>query len=82
MNKILIALTIAGLTMSCGKETKTVVKEVQPAPVVSTPKNIIMIVGDGMGPTYTTAYRYFKDDPSTMIHQLHELKTQYLIDIW
>ncbi len=65
MNKILIALTIAGLTMSCGKETKTVVKEVQPAPVVSTPKNIIMIVGDGMGPTYTTAYRYFKDDPST-----------------
>ncbi len=65
MNKILIALTIAGLTMSCGKETKTVVNEVQPAPVVSTPKNIIMIVGDGMGPTYTTAYRYFKDDPST-----------------
>ncbi|MDO7083473.1 alkaline phosphatase [Pseudocolwellia sp. AS88] len=65
MNKILIALTIAGLTMSCGKETRTVVKEVQPAPVVSTPKNIIMIVGDGMGPTYTTAYRYFKDDPST-----------------
>ncbi|WP_426370076.1 alkaline phosphatase [Pseudocolwellia sp. HL-MZ7] len=66
MNKILIALTIAGLTISCGKETQEVVtQEVQPAPVVSTPKNIIMIVGDGMGPTYTTAYRYFKDDPST-----------------
>lgn len=26
------------------------------------PKNIIMVVGDGMGPAYTTAYRYFKDD--------------------
>ena len=29
------------------------------------PKNIIMIVGDGMGPAYTTAYRMFADDPST-----------------
>lgn len=25
------------------------------------PKNIIMVVGDGMGPAYTTAYRYFSD---------------------
>ncbi len=31
----------------------------------STPKNIIMIVADGMGPAYTTAYRYYADDPST-----------------
>lgn len=29
------------------------------------PKNIIMVVGDGMGPAYTSAYRYFKDNPST-----------------
>ncbi|MDP2560956.1 alkaline phosphatase [Psychrobium sp. 1_MG-2023] len=29
------------------------------------PKNIIMIVGDGMGPAYTAAYRYFKDNPDT-----------------
>ena len=29
------------------------------------PKNIIMIVGDGMGPAYTTAYRYFHDNPAT-----------------
>ncbi|MFT4811015.1 MAG: alkaline phosphatase, partial [Paraglaciecola sp.] len=29
------------------------------------PKNIIIIVGDGMGPSYTTAYRMFADDPST-----------------
>jgi alkaline phosphatase len=29
------------------------------------PKNVIMIVGDGMGPAYTTAYRMFADDPST-----------------
>lgn len=29
------------------------------------PKNIIMIVGDGMGPAYTAAYRYFKDNSQT-----------------
>lgn len=29
------------------------------------PKNVIMIVGDGMGPAYTTAYRMFADDPLT-----------------
>ena len=29
------------------------------------PKNIIMIIGDGMGPAYTTAYRYFNDNPIT-----------------
>ena len=28
-------------------------------------KNIIMVVGDGMGPSYTTAYRYFADDKTT-----------------
>ena len=34
---------------------------------LSSPKNIIMIVGDGMGPAYTTAYRYFNDDPKTTL---------------
>ena len=29
------------------------------------PKNIIMVVADGMGPAYVTAYRNFKDDPNT-----------------
>ncbi|WP_281659180.1 alkaline phosphatase [Halobacillus sp. Cin3] len=28
-------------------------------------KNVIFMVGDGMGPAYTTGYRYFKDDPDT-----------------
>lgn len=27
----------------------------------TTPKNIIMVVGDGMGPAYTTAYRYYQN---------------------
>jgi alkaline phosphatase len=32
---------------------------------VNTPKNIIMIVSDGMGPAYTTAYRNYMDNPDT-----------------
>ena len=31
------------------------------------PKNIIMVVADGMGPAYTSAYRYFNDDPTTKV---------------
>ncbi|MBU2870467.1 alkaline phosphatase [Colwellia sp. E2M01] len=33
----------------------------------SVPKNIIMVIADGMGPAYTSAYRYFNDDPNTII---------------
>ncbi|WP_075610737.1 alkaline phosphatase [Alteromonas pelagimontana] len=29
------------------------------------PRNIIMVIADGMGPAYTTAYRNFSDDPNT-----------------
>ena len=34
---------------------------------VSEPKNIIMVIADGMGPAYTSAYRYFNDDPATQL---------------
>jgi len=33
--------------------------------VPSRPKNMIIMVGDGMGPAYTSAYRYFQDNPDT-----------------
>ncbi|WP_436854672.1 alkaline phosphatase [Staphylococcus caeli] len=29
------------------------------------PKNVIFLVGDGMGPSYNAAYRYFADKPET-----------------
>ncbi|KGJ88326.1 alkaline phosphatase [Colwellia psychrerythraea] len=29
------------------------------------PTNIIFLIGDGMGPAYTTAYRYYSDNPKT-----------------
>jgi alkaline phosphatase len=34
---------------------------------VEAPKNIIYMIGDGMGPAYTAGYRYYMDDPSTKI---------------
>lgn len=33
----------------------------------SNPKNIIMVVADGMGPAYPAAYRYFADNPETAL---------------
>lgn len=29
------------------------------------PKNVIFMVGDGMGPSYNSAYRYYADNPNT-----------------
>jgi alkaline phosphatase len=34
-------------------------------PSAAAPKNIIMVIADGMGPAYVSAYRYFMDNPDT-----------------
>lgn len=39
--------------------------DVEPPLILEKPKNIIFIISDGMGPEYTSAYRYFKDNPKT-----------------
>lgn len=31
----------------------------------SIPKNLVIMIGDGMGPAYTSAFRYYKDNPDT-----------------
>ena len=36
-----------------------------PTLVKGTPRNIIMVVADGMGPAVTTGYRLYRDDPNT-----------------
>ncbi len=36
-----------------------------PAAVQAAPKNIIYMIGDGMGPAYLAAYRYYQDNPAT-----------------
>jgi len=33
------------------------------------PKNIIFLIGDGMGVSYTSAYRYLKDNPKTKLSE-------------
>lgn len=60
MNKILVTALLSVVTFSCISATKT-----NNLTTIIPPKNIIMIIGDGMGPAYTSAYRYFNDDPTT-----------------
>ncbi|MDO3410854.1 alkaline phosphatase [Saccharibacillus sp. CPCC 101409] len=37
------------------------------APASGTAKNVIFLIGDGMGPSYMAAHRYMKDKPSTKL---------------
>lgn len=41
-------------------------------------KNVIVLIGDGMGVSYTSAYRYLKNDPSTKIAEKTAFD-QYLV---
>ncbi len=41
-------------------------------------KNVIFLIGDGMGVSYTSAYRYLKDDPSTKVVEQTEFD-KYLV---
>jgi len=38
-----------------------------PANTPAKPKNIILFIGDGMGPAYIKAYRMYRDDPTTEV---------------
>lgn len=59
MNKILVTALLSVIAFSCVSATKT------DNLTNTAPKNIIMVIGDGMGPAYTSAYRYYNDDPTT-----------------
>lgn len=54
----LLAMDGSGLSAESGKQKNK-------SPNNGKVKNVIVMIGDGMGPAYTTAYRYMKDDPST-----------------
>ena len=60
-------LSLAGLVMlqGCAQVDFTETLSGTSTRDSNTPKNIIMVVADGMGPAYTTAYRNFADDEST-----------------
>lgn len=59
---LLSSLSLA-FVAGCGI-TESVDNAQQVAPT-NAPKNIIMVVADGMGPAYTTAYRNYVDDAAT-----------------
>ncbi|MBL4764822.1 MAG: alkaline phosphatase [Colwellia sp.] len=63
MKHFLPILLLSLSTASC-VSTETSKQEIIPKKN-TVPKNIIMVIGDGMGPAYTSAYRYFSDNPNT-----------------
>lgn len=65
MKKILLSFVIASAISACGNTSDITKSETIETNAQVPPKNIIMIVGDGMGPAFTAAYRYFKDNPTT-----------------
>ncbi len=69
MKRLISAVCISLTLSACATYENTTaispIETVAKSKVTSAPKNIIMVVGDGMGPAYTTAYRYFNDDPAT-----------------
>lgn len=48
-----------------------------PAVALAAPKNIIYMIGDGMGPAYLSAYRYYSDDTSTK-----EVESTIFDELW
>lgn len=74
MKKILPTLLVTALASACNATQNSDSLNVQLADnainkvTADVPvKNIIMIVADGMGPAYITAYRNFADDPTTEV---------------
>ncbi len=68
MKKLFSAVSILVALTACktiDNVTTIPTLEVNTPTSVDLPKNIIMVIADGMGPAYTTSYRYFNDDPST-----------------
>jgi alkaline phosphatase len=61
MKKLIFAIVTMMNIGSCSHQV------LMPASTDNTtlPQNIIMIIGDGMGPAYTSAYRYYHDNPNT-----------------
>ncbi|QBG35018.1 alkaline phosphatase [Litorilituus sediminis] len=59
-----ITLALSGCTANDAQQLNT--STAKNAAATNQVKNIIMVVADGMGPAYTTAYRYYNDKPNTV----------------
>lgn len=55
----------SSISQASSKESAKNKDEVSYVGNTKNPKNVIFLVGDGMGPSYNAAYRYFADDPNT-----------------
>ena len=64
MKKFIPSLLTSLLIMSCS-QLQAAPTKLNTSAADNMPKNIIMVVGDGMGPAFTTAYRYYNDNPTT-----------------
>lgn len=62
MKKTLLSLLIASSLIACKTTNENIKLDATPSQPIN---NVIMIVADGMGPAFTTAYRYYADDKST-----------------
>ena len=58
---VLSALTLLSMSLSPALQAEDKLS----IPEEDIPRNIIYLIGDGMGPAYTSAYRYFSDRPDT-----------------
>jgi alkaline phosphatase len=70
MKKLLSAVSIVLALTACqtiDNDSTAMLVNTETAKKMPSPKNIIMVIADGMGPAYTTSYRYFNDDPTTDI---------------
>ncbi len=66
--KLLLSTLFISLSLSaCTASNNLAAKSSDASLQASMPKNIIMVVADGMGPAYTTAYRYYSDNPETEV---------------
>lgn len=61
--KSLFSMTSLTLTVMAALSS-TMTLAATPAKTIA-PKNVIFMIGDGMGPAYLAAYRYYKDDATT-----------------
>lgn len=64
----LMASSLFATSSANAEEQKSTTEEKKEAAVygnTENPKNIIFMVGDGLGPSYNSAYRHFADNPDT-----------------
>ncbi|WP_323704717.1 alkaline phosphatase [Mammaliicoccus sp. Dog046] len=62
---LLLTTTAMGTAFASGTPDSQASSNVSVTGNTKNPKNIIFMVGDGMGPSYNSAYRHFADNPDT-----------------